>query len=210
MTAVPSGCRQHPQVVGVDQQVHRGGLRQRPVVAGIGYVSDLCDDHAVAYLTWKKIAHTRQLGHEGGGRRVVDAVPGYPVAPGARRSSPRCGSAIAKASLPVVGDEHRRDGVRPENVRDLLAQPPAHPRVQVAERLVQQHRNGARGNRPRQRHPLLLAPGELVGVALLQPAKPGQRQNLGQPRRPRSCRDIRRNPKETFWDTVRWGNSAYS
>ena len=71
----------------------------------------------------------------------------------------------------VVGDEHGRGAAGAQGPDDgppgLLPQP----RVERGEGLVEQHQARSRRQRPGQRHPLLLAPGELVGEAAGQGAR---------------------------------------
>ena len=68
--------------------------------------------------------------------------------------------------LLVVGDDQRRHGDLLVQPAQPLAQLGADLRVERAERLVEQQQPRLDGERPRQRHPLALAAGELVGVAL--------------------------------------------
>ena len=64
----------------------------------------------------------------------------------------------------VVRDEQRGDALGELQPPDLVAQLHPHPRVERRQRLVEQQHRGRHGQRPGQRHPLLLAAGELVRV----------------------------------------------
>jgi hypothetical protein len=63
--------------------------------------------------------------------------------------------------LLVVGDEDRRHMDLVVQAAEPLAELHPHPRVQRPERLVEQQHLRLDGERPRQRHPLTLAAGEL-------------------------------------------------
>ena len=68
---------------------------------------------------------------------------------------------------------------RPLQIADFAAQPGAHPRIERRQRLVEQQQTRRERQRARQRHPLLLAAGELgrIFVGLLGQAD--ERQQLG-------------------------------
>ena len=68
--------------------------------------------------------------------------------------------------LLVVGDEQRRGAGGPQGLADLAAHLRAQAGVERVEGLVEQDQARLRRQRPRQRHPLLLAAGELVREAL--------------------------------------------
>ena len=68
-----------------------------------------------------------------------------------------------KGLVLVVGNEHRRHAFALENFAHLERQTLAQVHVEVGERLVEQHKLGSRGQRPGQRHPLLLTARKLVG-----------------------------------------------
>ena len=76
-------------------------------------------------------------------------------------------------------------------------------RVERGERLVEEHDLGFDGERPRQRHPLLLAAGELVGIATRQLGEPDELEQVvdslpaRRPGQPEG--DVRLAP-------CRWGN----
>ena len=76
--------------------------------------------------------------------------------------------------------------------------------VERRERLVEQDDLGLDGQRPGQGHPLLLAAGELVGVAA-GPARPGPPRRAGRPPGRAGAPGAGR-PKATLPPTVRWGN----
>ena len=68
-----------------------------------------------------------------------------------------------------------------EDARDLLADGGAQVRVERGERLVQEQDLGFDRERPREGHALLLAAGELVGVAALQARQPDHLEQLADP-----------------------------
>ena len=76
-------------------------------------------------------------------------------------------------------------------------------RVERGERLVEQHHGRLDGQRPGQRHPLLLAAGQLVRVAL---AEAGQADRLQQLDRAARAAARPGRPKPTLAATVRCGN----
>ena len=69
--------------------------------------------------------------------------------------------------LLVVGDEQRGRADVELDPADLVAQLDPHLGVEGRQRLVEQQHRRLDGERPGQRDPLLLAAGELVGVAVL-------------------------------------------
>ena len=77
-----------------------------------------------------------------------------------------------------MGHEHRRGVGLGEDTRDVTAQLGPQRRVQRAERLVEEHDARADGQGPGERHPLLLAAGELMGVATSQAAEPDELEQL--------------------------------
>ena len=83
--------------------------------------------------------------------------------------------------LLIVGDEQRRDPGRSEDPPHLLPQPFAERRVEAGEWLVEKHQPRLRRQRASQRHPLLLAAGELVRIAVGQSPHADQRQHLADP-----------------------------
>ena len=72
----------------------------------------------------------------------------------------------------VVGDQHPGGAGLGEHVLHVGPDARAQVRVERGERLVQQHDPGPDGERPGQRHALLLAAGELMRVALAQARQP--------------------------------------
>ena len=81
----------------------------------------------------------------------------------------------------VVGDEQRSRTRLFEHTPDVLAQDRPQARVEGGERLVQQHERRFDGERPGEGYALLLATGELVGIAPFQPAQPDHVQQLANP-----------------------------
>lgn len=78
----------------------------------------------------------------------------------------------------VVGDQHRGHVHLVVQPAQPGAQVLAHLGVQRAERLVEQQHLRVDGQRPRQRHPLPLPTGQLVGVAALKTAQPHHFQQI--------------------------------
>ncbi len=72
----------------------------------------------------------------------------------------------------VVGDEYRCRGGFGEDACDVSPELAPQGRVKRAEGLVEQHDAGADCQCASERYPLLLAAGELMGVAPLKPVKP--------------------------------------
>src|SRR5262249_43383267 len=101
--------------------------------------------------------------------------------------------------LLVVGHVDRRDTDVLLDLADLAAQPQPDLGVERRERLVEQQGGRLAGQRPGQRHALLLAARELVGVAIVEAAQAGQLQHLayaradlgvGPPRDAQAERDV--------------------
>ena len=65
----------------------------------------------------------------------------------------------------VVGHEDHRHVERPPQRGDLLLKTPPHVAIDGGERLVEQQHRRLAGQRPRERHPLALAAGELAAAA---------------------------------------------
>ena len=105
----------------------------------------------------------------------------------------------------VVGDENRRGAGGGENAYDVAAQRGAQRLVERAEGLVEQHDAGSDGERPGQRDPLLLAAGELVGIAAGEVGEADHLEQLGD-----AAALVARQAEADFLATVRWGNSAPS
>ena len=85
----------------------------------------------------------------------------------------------AERLLLVVGDEDRGQLLLGEDLAHLFAHPRPQAGVEVGEGLVEEQRPRLGDQRPRQRHPLLLAAGELVRVALAEAAEADRLQRRG-------------------------------
>ena len=83
--------------------------------------------------------------------------------------------------LLIVGDEQRRGAGGPQGLADLAAHLRAQAGVERVEGLVEQDQPGLPGERPGERHALLLAAGELMGQAAAEPVEVDQRQQLLDP-----------------------------
>ncbi len=96
------------------------------------------------------------------------------------------------------------------DLADLLAQRHADLGVERRQRLVEQQQLGLGRQRPGERHALLLAAGELVGIAVAELLQLDERQHLGLTRASISARGMPATlrPKPMFCATVRLGNSA--
>ena len=106
----------------------------------------------------------------------------------------------------VVRDQHHGRRQRLAQRRQLAVERLPGRRVHGRERLVQQQHPGLARQRPRQRHALLLAAGQLGGAALLQP---GQAQPLEQRADALAARGVGRAPRAPRFDSaLRCGNSA--
>ena len=81
----------------------------------------------------------------------------------------------------VVGDQHGGGTDTPQQVMDLLAQLDAQLGVEGRERFVEQDQLGLGGERPGQRHPLLLTTGQLVWLAVAQPGQADEVEQLVDP-----------------------------
>jgi hypothetical protein len=80
-----------------------------------------------------------------------------------------------------VGDQHGGGTDTPQQVMDLLAQLDAQLGVEGRERFVEQDQLGLGGERPGQRHPLLLTTGQLVWLAVAQPGQADEVEQLVDP-----------------------------
>ena len=102
---------------------------------------------------------------------------------------PRCEHAHAvgegEGLLLVVGDEHRGGPGVAQDGLDVVPHLRAEVGVEVGERLVEEQQGGRGRQRPRHRHPLLLAAGQLVRVAAAEPGQPHQVEHVADPRPPR-------------------------
>ena len=81
----------------------------------------------------------------------------------------------------VVGDEDGSGAGGGEDLADLATHPAAQVGVEVGEGLVEQDDGGGGGQRPGEGDPLLLAPGEVAGQAVLEPGEPDQVDDVGDP-----------------------------
>ena len=88
----------------------------------------------------------------------------------------------AEGLLLVVRHVHHRDAQPLEDAAQLQRQPLAQCPVQRAHRLIEHQQPRRRCQRPRQRHPLLLAAGQSTDRTPLGPRQPHQLQHLGHPR----------------------------
>ena len=108
-----------------------------------------------------------------------------------------------------MGDVDRGDAELALQRADLLAQGDADLGVERRQRLVEQQDLRLDGEGAGQRHALLLAAGELVGIAPAQRRQLDQAEHLLDPRaRSASGRFATFRPKATFSATVMLGNSA--
>ena len=114
----------------------------------------------------------------------------------ATRSASESASSWSWVTSSVVVDDSRR--ILATSSRTLAAQL----RVERGERLVQQHDLGFDRERAGQGDALLLAAGELVGIAAREPAEADELEQLVDSL-PRAARG---SPKAMFACTVRWGN----
>lgn len=111
--------------------------------------------------------------------------------------------------LLVVGDEDEGGAKPPLELHELHPEVLAEPCVQGGEGLVQEEDLGLQDQGPGQGHPLLLPPGKLPGVALLQAQEVHELQRPGHllPDGLRGRPFILR-PKAMFASTVMWGKRA--
>jgi hypothetical protein len=127
-----------------------------------------------------QVRHAQEAGHVGVGRFLVHLGRGADLldaAAGHDRQPVRQGQGL----LLVVGDVQEGD---PDGLLERLQlhlERLAQLGVQRAERLVQQQHRRLQHQRPGQRHPLLLAAGELRRPAALEPLQPDQLQRRGDP-----------------------------
>ena len=106
-------------------------------------------------------------------------------------------------------DVHERDADVLLDALELDLQLLAQAQVERAERLVEQQRARPVDERAGERHALLLAAGELAGLAL--PRRPSCTSSSASPTRVRtsSLETFRRSrPNATFFSTLRCGKSA--
>ena len=94
-----------------------------------------------------------------------------------------------------------------ENPLDLVAHLGAEVRVEIGEGLVQKQQRRGRGQGAGHGHALLLAAGQLVGIAGLELAEADEPQDLAHPvAAGSSAHTLETDP--TLSPTVRWGKSA--
>ncbi len=132
-------------------------------------VASLDEDRAVLVLHRDEVRHAQEVEDESVRRSWCRSRAASP--PGAERPVPAHDAdpiRDGQRHLLIVGDVQDRDAGPPLEVLDLEPHLLAEIRVQVGERLVQQHDLGARDERARQRDALLLPAGELRGVAVLE------------------------------------------
>ena len=111
--------------------------------------------------------------------------------------------------LLVVRDEHGRHLRRALDAQDLFAHLDAQFRVKVGQRLVEQQQLRLLGQRPRNRHALLLAAGQLARLAPQQVRDPHELRKLRRALDPlffRDALDLQR--EQMFSCTVMCGYSA--
>ena len=140
--------------------------------------------HVVAALHQRgggKNAVADEVGNKAGGRAVVEGVGVVPLVQmafvhHANHVTDRKGLQL------VVRDKQRRRSGGLQDVAHLVRQALAQIDIEVGKRLVQQHELRARGQRPRQRHALLLPARELVRKPSTAAFQPHQLQGLGHAR----------------------------
>jgi len=178
--AVPA--RHEGDVVGADHDLHAvAGLE----VAHVAEHADLRDDAFTGHRSRQEVGGSHELGDELGRGVVVDVLRGGELLDSAGAED---ADAVGQGEgfLLVVGDEDgRRPGV-PQDLLDLFPHLGAKVGVQVREGLVEQDEGGRRGERPGHRHPLLLAPRQLVGVPSAEAREPHQIEDLGDALPPRA------------------------
>ena len=105
---------------------------------------------------WGEYAVANEVGHKAGGRSVVEAVGILPLVQAAFVHDPD-DIANGKGLELVVRDEERGRAGCLEDGAQLMGQALAQLHVEVGKRLVEQQQLRLGRQRPRQRHPLLLA-----------------------------------------------------
>ena len=88
----------------------------------------------------------------------------------------------------VVGDDERGGPGAVEGLAHLRAHRLAQRGVERGERLVEEDERRVGGEGPGERDALLLAAGQLVGAAVLEPAQPDEVEHLPDPRRATALR----------------------
>ena len=134
-------------------------------------------DLAVVHAAQEKVGLADEVGDEGRRGRVVDGLGCVHLLqpPVVQHGDP---IGHGEGFVVVVRDEHSRRAGEPEDFLHLLPHLTPHVGIQVAERLVQEQYDGFGGERAGERHPLLLAAGELVRVAVLEARESNEVQRL--------------------------------
>ena len=161
----------HPAAGGKAVRAQAARLAQLDADAGVG-----------AHFARQQHALADKIRHHAVGRLVVQIVRAVPLHDAALLHHPHL-VGHGEGFVLVVGDQNRRGLRRLEDVAHFLAQPLAQRHIQIGKRLVQQQQARLRGQRPRQRHPLLLAAGQFMRVALRQAIQANQRQHARHLRR---------------------------
>ena len=121
-----------------------------------------------------------EAGDEGGGRIGVDLGLGADLLEGAIAHD-RDAVAHGQRFLLIVRHVDEGDLQLLLVAADLHLHLGAQLAIEIGEGLVEQQERRARDQAARQRHPLLLAAGHLVGIAVREPVEPHQLQRPGQP-----------------------------
>ena len=154
------------EVVGADEDVDLGPIGEGCAGVGNREGADVGVGAAVPEAAGQEVAGAGGPGDEGSCRGVVEVGRGIDLL---QAASLQDGDAVGhrEGLLPVVGDEDRGGAALVEYVGDLAPHLRLHPDVEVAERLVQEDRDGPGRECAGECDALLLAAGELVWVALL-------------------------------------------
>ena len=166
---------------------------------------------ASTYDRGQDIGRAQELRGEPAIRPLVDLRRASPSGPAARSASRRSGR-HGQCLLLIVRDQDERDIQgrcrRTSSLR--VASRRSRSRAESGSSSSSSSGSGARA--PGQRHPLLLAAGELIRPAALEPLQPDQSEHSASTRRATSlARDMPRwrRPKPIFPATDICGNSAY-
>ena len=199
-----------PRAAGPPTQISPALACGRPRAATISWSpTDDPAGHGVEHPSAHEAERADERGDEAGTRRVVDL----------ERRAHLLDPALVhhhdpvrhrQGFLLVVGDVDRGDAERLLQRADLLAQRDADLGVQGRQGLVEQQHLRLDRERPGQGHALLLAAGELVGIAGAQGRQLDQPQHLVDPARDlglRPLRDLeaegRRSRPRSCWGTAR-------
>ena len=168
---------QQPDRLRPDADLDRGAGRVAVAVDGDG-LAGLEPGAAVGVEgRAQQVGGADEVGHEARGRALVELL-GRPELLDLAGVHDRDPVAHRERLLLVVGHVHERDPDLRLDALELDLELAAELEVQGAERLVEQQHVRAVGERAGERHPLLLAAGELVGLALLECLEPDQRQGV--------------------------------